>query len=112
MSSSAKEPTESLQVTLDPFSIPGYVSTKSLEEVERRHKTLTHISLFTGIGGFDLGFAEAGIESRVMVELLVNAVLHLEQTGIGKSLRKESTMSSLTTKPLRLVFQFGRPKRK
>lgn len=28
----------------------------------------THISLFTGIGGFDIGFAQAGIKTRVMVE--------------------------------------------
>ena len=31
-------------------------------------KNLTHISLFTGIGGFDIGFAKAGIKTRVMVE--------------------------------------------
>ena len=29
---------------------------------------LTHISLFTGIGGFDIGFAQAGIKTKVMVE--------------------------------------------
>ena len=31
-------------------------------------KNLTHISLFTGIGGFDIGFAQAGIKTRAMVE--------------------------------------------
>lgn len=31
-------------------------------------KNLTHISLFTGIGGFDIGFARAGIKTRAMVE--------------------------------------------
>jgi DNA-cytosine methyltransferase len=31
-------------------------------------KILTHISLFTGAGGIDIGFAEAGIETRAMVE--------------------------------------------
>ena len=51
------------QVTLDPFAIEGYVGTKSMDELERRRNTKTHISLFTGIG-----FAEAGIETRVMVE--------------------------------------------
>lgn len=40
-------------------------------DVKRRlgkGKVLTHISLFTGIGGFDIGFANAGIKTRVMVE--------------------------------------------
>ena len=31
-------------------------------------KNLTHISLFTGIGGFDIGFAKAGIKTRAMIE--------------------------------------------
>lgn len=31
-------------------------------------KILTHISLFSGGGGLDIGFAQAGIETRVMVE--------------------------------------------
>lgn len=31
-------------------------------------KNLTHVSLFTGIGGFDIGFAQAGIKTRAMVE--------------------------------------------
>jgi len=30
--------------------------------------TLTHISLFSGCGGLDLGFAHAGIQTRVMIE--------------------------------------------
>ena len=31
-------------------------------------KTTTHISLFSGCGGLDIGFAQAGIETRVMIE--------------------------------------------
>lgn len=40
---------------------------------------LTSISLFTGAGGFDLGFAQAGFDVRVMVENEENAcdTLHL-----------------------------------
>lgn len=88
MPSSAKEPIENMQVTLDPFGIPGYVGTKSLEEVERRHKTLTHISLFTGIGGFDLGFSQAGIESRVMVEFANECCATLRANWHWEELKK------------------------
>ena len=41
---------------------------KKVKERLGRGKNLTHISLFTGIGGFDIGFAKAGIKTRVMVE--------------------------------------------
>ena len=41
---------------------------KDLKRRLGKGKNLTHISLFTGIGGFDIGFAKAGIKTRVMVE--------------------------------------------
>jgi len=41
---------------------------KRIKERLGKGKILTHISLFTGIGGFDIGFAQAGIQTRVMVE--------------------------------------------
>jgi len=41
---------------------------KKINERLGKGKILTHISLFTGCGGLDLGFAKAGIQTRVMVE--------------------------------------------
>ncbi len=44
---------------------------KKDEDIKKRFgrgKVITHISLFTGCGGLDVGFANAGIQTRVMVE--------------------------------------------
>ena len=41
---------------------------EQLKERLGRGKVLTHISLFTGCGGIDIGFAHAGIKTRVMLE--------------------------------------------
>lgn len=57
------------QVTLDPFAIEGYIGTRTVDDVMKRKEQLTHISLFTGIGGFDIGFSQSGFETRVMVEM-------------------------------------------
>ena len=65
----SKAEDKSCQVSLDPFAIPGYLGTKTTDEVLNKKKKRTHISLFTGIGGFDLGFHGAGFESRVMIEM-------------------------------------------
>ena len=56
-----------------PMSKERYLGKLDLEspDVKRRlgkGKNLTHVSLFTGIGGFDIGFAQAGIKTRAMVE--------------------------------------------
>lgn len=45
-----------------------FLETVELKEAERRAKAPTAISLFTGCGGCALGFMQAGIEVRVMVE--------------------------------------------
>jgi len=45
-----------------------FLRTCSEDELKSANRTLTHISLFTGCGGFDLGMSMAGFESRVMVE--------------------------------------------
>lgn len=41
---------------------------ETLKERLGKGKVLTHISLFTGIGGFDIGFAKVGIKTKVMLE--------------------------------------------
>jgi DNA (cytosine-5)-methyltransferase 1 len=46
----------------------AYLRTETEEEIINKSKELSHISLFSGCGGFDLGFSMAGIPSRVMVE--------------------------------------------
>lgn len=47
---------------------PQYLRTEGLTRLSKRKGRLTCISLFTGIGGFDIGFHQAGWETRVMVE--------------------------------------------
>lgn len=44
------------------------LGTYSIKEIERRAKTPTAISLFSGAGGAALGLCDAGYEVRVMVE--------------------------------------------
>ena len=61
---------EQAQVTLDPFAMPNYIGTKTFDDIQKkREKKPTAISLYTGAGGFDIGLAHAGIETRVMVEM-------------------------------------------
>lgn len=43
------------------------ISLKDLKKMKRQ-KEMTHISLFTGCGGLDIGFARAGIRTKVMIE--------------------------------------------
>ena len=53
-------------------------------------KNLTHISLFTGIGGFDIGFAKAGIKTRVMVEFDKNCCKTLRANFYWEELKKRT----------------------
>ena len=47
-----------------------FLRSESLEELKKKKKAKpVGISLFSGAGGFDLGFAKAGLETRVMVEM-------------------------------------------
>jgi len=46
----------------------GFLYTENMDCVMNWKKNPTAISLFTGAGGFDIGFSRAGIKTRVMVE--------------------------------------------
>lgn len=45
-----------------------FLRTENIDQLKETKKQLTHISLFTGCGGFDLGMSMAGFVSRVMIE--------------------------------------------
>jgi DNA (cytosine-5)-methyltransferase 1 len=49
---------------------------------------MSHISLFTGIGGFDLGLAKAGIQTRAMVEWSKECCMTLRANWTHKELAK------------------------
>lgn len=68
-----------------------YLRTVSIQEVKKeigRSKTPTHISLFTGVGGFDIGFSLAGFESRVMVEWNKDCCKTLRANWLWEELKK------------------------
>lgn len=63
----------------------------SVQEVKKeigRSKIPTCISLFTGAGGFDLGFAKAGFETRVMVECSKDCCKTLRANWFWEELKK------------------------
>lgn len=47
-----------------------FLGTKTIKDLKdiKKSKHLDHISLFTGCGGLDVGFAQAGIITKVMIE--------------------------------------------
>lgn len=53
-------------------------------------KVTTHISLFSGCGGLDLGFAKAGIETRAMVEFAHEACETLRANWHWEELKKRT----------------------
>ena len=61
---------------------------KKVKERLGKGKILTHISLFTGIGGFDIGFAKAGIKTRVMVEFDKHCCQTLRHNFLWESLKE------------------------
>lgn len=58
-----------------------------------KEKNLTHISLFTGVGGFDIGFAQAGIKTRVMVEFNKDCCKTLRANFYWEELKKRTKES-------------------
>jgi len=102
MISASKESEESshqsAQVTLDPFAIPGYVGSKTLEDIEKRKEERTIISLFTGAGGTDLGMAKAGFETRVMVEWSKDACKTLRANWLWEELKKREHIKVINGK--------------
>jgi DNA (cytosine-5)-methyltransferase 1 len=48
----------------------------------------THVSLFSGCGGLDLGFAEAGIQTRIMIEWEHSACETLRHNFLWKYLKE------------------------
>ena len=51
-------------------------------------KILTHISLFAGCGGLDIGFAQAGIQTRAMVEWSKDACATLRANWLWEQLKE------------------------
>jgi len=61
-----------------------------LKKIGKGKGPTTHISLFTGAGGLDLGFAAAGIETRVMVEFEKNSCITLRANWHWEELKKRT----------------------
>ena len=66
----------------------SFLRTVTEQQILQEKKNRTHISLFTGIGGFDLGLAYAGFESRVMVEYNKDCVATLKSNWYWSELKK------------------------
>jgi len=81
-----------------PETMP--LDTVPIEEVQARigksvkEKRPAHISLFTGVGGFDLGFSKAGIRSAVMVEISPTCVKTLRHNWLAEYLIKRKGIKS------------------
>lgn len=71
--------------------------------------TLTHGSLFTGVGGFDLGFSRAGIETLWMVEWDKHCQTVLRDRFPGVPLYGNITEVDGTTLPPVDIISFGSP---
>ena len=63
---------------------------EAAKRIGKRQRKVTHISLFTGAGGLDLGFAAAGIETRVMIEFDKGCCNTLRANWHWEELKKRS----------------------
>ena len=68
----------------------GYIKDNELKERIGKGKILTHISLFTGCGGLDIGFAKAGIQTRVMIEFNKSCCETLRHNFLWENLKKRT----------------------
>lgn len=86
-------PTEELLRIKEKMDSVQYLGKFQLNDEELKQrigkgKILTHVSLFTGCGGLDLGFSQAGIQTRVMIEWNHSACETLRHNWLWENLKE------------------------
>ena len=79
---------------MDPIRKLGTLDFDDDDKMKERigkGKIKTHVSLFSGCGGLDVGFANAGIQTRVMIEYAHDACETLRCNFLWEYLKKRTT---------------------